>query len=420
MKNRFALKLIATCALALGAGTAFSQDVIKIANIVELSGGGATAGTNFKNGVELAVREINASGGILGKQIQTTTADTQSNPGVAKGLTQKAIDDNVFAIFGPVFSGSIMVSMAESRRAEVPNFTGGEAASITQQGNPYVFRTSFTQATAMPKVARYMTDQAKLKSVAVIYVNNDFGKGGMDMIRKSLANSPTKILAEISTEPSQIDFSAAVLRVKQSDADGVFVYSNEEESARLLRELRKQGWTKPIIGETTLTGQKVIELAGEAANGAIAHVGLTVDAPIPAIRAFRAKFERDYKYISDHNGMKGYSGVYVLKAAIEKAGKLDRKAVALAMKGLKVNTDKYPGALMYTEFDDKGDLDRMSFMVQVKNGKQEVVELITPLTQVTASASPTVAPATKAAAAKPAAAKPAATKPAADKAAAKP
>lgn len=410
MKKRFALQLIAACALAMGSTAGFAQDVIKIANIVELSGGGATAGTNFKNGVELAVREINATGGILGKKIQTSTADTQSNPGVAKGLTQKAIDDNVFAIFGPVFSGSIMVSMAESRRAEVPNFTGGEAASITEQGNPYVFRTSFTQATAMPKVGRYISDQAKLKSIAVIYVNNDFGKGGMDSIRKALANSPTKILAEISTEPGQVDFSAAVLRAKQSNADGVFAYSNEEESARLLRELRKQGWTKPIIGETTLTGQKVIELAGEAANGAIAHVGLTVDAPVPAIRAFKAKFEKEYKYISDHNGMKGYSGVYVLKAAIERAGKLDRKAVAEAMKGLKVNTDKYPGALMYTEFDNKGDLDRMSFMVEVKNGKQEVIDMVPPLGLATRDVGKAVPLASAAPAPKPAASKPAAKK----------
>jgi len=410
MNKRFALQLIAACALAASGTAAFAQDVIKIANIVELSGGGATAGTNFKNGVELAVREINANGGILGKKIQTTTADTQSNPGVAKGLTQKAIDDNVFAIFGPVFSGSIMVSMAESRRAEVPNFTGGEAASITEQGNPYVFRTSFTQATAMPKVARYMSEQAKLKSIAVIYVNNDFGKGGMDAIRKALANSPTKILSEISTEPGQVDFSAAVLRAKQSNADAVFAYSNEEESARLLRELRKQGWTKPIVGETTLTGQKVIELAGEAANGAIAHVGLTVDAPVPAIRAFKAKFEKEYKYISDHNGMKGYSGVYVLKAAIEKAGKLDRKAVAEAMKGLKVNTDKYPGALMYTEFDNKGDLDRMSFMVEVKNGKQEVIDMVPPLGLATRDVSKSMPLASAAPAPAKAASKPAAKK----------
>ncbi len=379
MKKRLALKLMAACVLTASATLGFAQDVIKIADIVELSGAGATAGTNFKNGVELAVKEINAAGGILGKKIQTITTDTQSNPGVAKGLTQKAIDNDVFAIFGPVFSGSIMVSMAESRRAEVPNFTGGEAASITEQGNPYVFRTSFTQATAMPKVARYISDEAKLKTIAIIYVNNDFGKGGLDMIKKALASSPTKVVAEISTESGQVDFSAAVLRAKQSNADGVFAYSNEEESARLLRELRKQGWTKPVIGETTLTGQKVIDLAGDAANGAIAHVGLTVDAPVPAIRAFRAKFEKEYKYVSDHNGMKGYSGIYVLKAAIEKVGKLDRKAVAAALHTLKVKAADQPGVLMDVAFDSKGDLDRESFMVEVKNGKQVVIATLPPL-----------------------------------------
>ena len=373
MQKRFTLKLLAASAVLMACGSALAQDTIKIANIVELSGGGATAGTNFKNGVELAVKEINASGGILGKKIQTMTSDTQSNPGVAKGLTQKAVDDNVFAIFGPVFSGSIMVSMAESRKAEIPNFTGGEAASITMQGNPYIFRTSFTQATAMPKVARYISDQAKLKSIAIIYVNNDFGKGGLDMIRRALEKSSTKVLAEISTDAGQVDFSAAVLKAKQSNADGVFVYSNEEESARLLRELRKQGWNKPIVGETTLTGQKVIELAGEAANGAVAHVGLTVDAPIPAIRAFRAKFEKEYKYISDHNGMKGYSGIYTLKVAIEKVGKLDRKAVAVAMRTLKASTAKEPGILMDVSFDANGDLDRESFLVEVKNGQQVVI-----------------------------------------------
>ena len=300
---------------------------------------------------------------------------------MAKGLTQKAIDQDVFAVFGPVFSGSIMVSMAETRRAEIPNFTGGEAAAITTQGNSYVFRTSFTQATAMPKIARYITDQAKVKTLAVIYVNNDFGKGGREMLMKALDKSPTKIVADVSTDSGQVDFSAAVLKAKQSNADAVFAYTNEEESARLLRELRKQGWNKPVIGETVLTSQKVIELAGEAANGAVAHVGLTVDAPLPAIRAFRAKFEREYKYISDHNGMKGYSGVFALKAAIEKVGKLDRKAVAKAMHTLKVKAADQPGILMDVEFDAKGDLDRDSFLTEVKNGKQEVVATIPPLSK---------------------------------------
>jgi branched-chain amino acid transport system substrate-binding protein len=365
-----------TVGFALGATNALAQQTVNIANIVELSGAGATSGTNFKNGVELAVKEINAVGGILGRKIQSTTADTQTNPGIAKALTQKAVDQDAFAVFGPVFSGSIMVSMAETRRAEIPNFTGGEAASITMQGNPYVFRTSFTQATAMPKIARYITDQAKVKSLALIYVNNDFGKGGREMLMKALEKSNTKIVADVSTDSGQVDFSAAVIKAKQSNADAVFVYTNEEESARALRELRKQGWNKPIIGETVLTSQKVIELAGEAANGAVAHVGLTVDAPLPAIRAFRAKFEKEYKYISDHNGLKGYSGVYALKAAIEKVGKFDKKLVAKAMHTLKVKAADQPGILMDVEFDANGDLDRESFMTEVRNGKQEITGIL--------------------------------------------
>jgi branched-chain amino acid transport system substrate-binding protein len=150
MKKRFALKFIAVAAFAVSAGASFGQNVIKIANIVELSGGGATAGTNFKNGVELAVKEINAAGGVLGQKIQTITSDTQTNPGVAKGLTQKAVDDDVFAVFGPVYSGSIMVSMAESRRAEVPNFTGGEAASITARATPMCFAPALASPPAFP------------------------------------------------------------------------------------------------------------------------------------------------------------------------------------------------------------------------------------------------------------------------------
>lgn len=380
MTQRFSLKLVALCAIALGTSLAQAQDAIKIANIVELSGPGTTAGTLFKNGAELAIKEINAAGGILGKKISFTSEDTQTNPGVAKGLTQKAVDNGVHAIFGPVYSGSIMVSMAESKRGETPNFTGGEAAAITQQGNPYVFRTSFGQSIAFPKLAKYINAKG-VKSLAVIYVNNDFGKGGRDTITKLLAGTPTNIVADISTDAGQVDFSAAVLKAKQSNADAVFVYTNEEESARALRELRKQGWNKPIIGETTLVGQKVIELAGDAANGAVAHVGLTVDAPNPLMLKFKAKYYQEYKSISDHNGIKGYTGVYMLKSAIEKAGKVDRKAIAAALRNSCFTAAKNPGLIMDVCFDDKGDIDRDSYMVEVKAGRGEVVATLPPLTK---------------------------------------
>jgi branched-chain amino acid transport system substrate-binding protein len=374
---RRSFTLVAAGALcALGAGLAQAQQTIKLAVLQELSGAGATAGTNAKNGALLAIKEINEAGGILGKKIEASVSDTQSNPGVAKGLATKAVDDDVFAVIGPTFSGSIMVSMAETKRAQIPNFTGGEAAAITQQGNPYIFRTSFTQTTAMPKVARYIASNLKAKTVAVLFVNNDFGKGGRDSFAKAAEAAGLKVVADISTESGQVDWSAPVLKAKQSNPDAIFVYTNEEESARALRELRKQGVTKPIVGETTLTGQKVIELAGDAANGAVAHVGLTVDAPNPLMLKFKAKFFQEYKYICDHNGIKGYTGIYLLKAGIEKVGKLDRVAVAKALHGLHVSAAKEPGVLMDVTVDANGDLDRESFIVEVKDGKQVVKETL--------------------------------------------
>jgi branched-chain amino acid transport system substrate-binding protein len=380
MQKRFAFKLIAAASLAAVSFVSFAQQApIKIAALVELSGAGASSGTQFHNGIKLAVADINAAGGILGRKLELSSNDTTTQPGVALALTKKAIDNDTFAIFGPVFSGSILVSMKESQKAEVPNWTGGEAASITMQGNPYVFRTSFTQATAMPKAANYIKSQANIKKIAIMYVNNDFGKGGLDMMKKALAGSNVQVVAEISTDSNQVDFSAPVIKAKQANADATFMYVNEDESARALREFKKQGYDKPLIGETTLTGQKVIELAGDAANGARGHVGLTGDAPIPRLLNYKVKYFKAYGHETDHNGIKGYTGVYSMKAAIEKAGKVDRKAVAAAMKGLKISADKEPGILMNVGFDDKGDLDRESFMTEVKGGKQVVVAVLPPL-----------------------------------------
>jgi branched-chain amino acid transport system substrate-binding protein len=366
---------------AAGFGTAsVAADTLKIAEIVELTGPGTTSGTNFKDGVNLAVKEINAAGGILGRQIESTVADTQSNPGIAKGLVQKAVDDDVFAVFGPVFTGSIMVSMAVTEDAKVPNFVGGEGAEITQKGNKYVFRTSLTQADAMPKVARYLDSRKDINSVAVLFVNNDFGKGGRDAIIEALKKTHVKVVDDISTASGQVDFSSAVVKLKQSNADALFSYTNEEESARLLRELKKQGWDKPIIGETTIAGQKVIELAGPAAaNGVLAHVGLTVDAPLPGLKKFGEDFKASTGYASDHNGIKGYTAVYMLKAAIEKVGKFDRQAVTDTLHGMHISAKDHPGVLMDVTIDDKGDLDRESFLVQVVDGKQKVIDTLPPL-----------------------------------------
>ena len=140
---------------------------------------------------------------------------------------------------------------------------------------------------------------------------------------KALAAQGIKVVADISTDPGQIDFSAVVLQIKQANPDVLFAYLTEEEGARLLRELKKQGFNKPIVGETAIIGQKVID-----------------------------------------------------KAATEKIGKFDSKALAAALHGAKISTKETPGVLLDVSFDQNGDLDRESFIIKVVNGKQQVVATV--------------------------------------------
>ena len=149
-------------------GAAVAQDTVKIANLIELSGNGAAIGTNWTDAVNMAVEEINAAGGVLGKKIVVTNYDTQSTPGTSRAQMQKALDDEPYVVLGPIFSSSTRVNMALSKRAGVPQIVGSEAASITQQGHPTIFRTSFGQAMGMPKLVKYLKETVKAKSVAII------------------------------------------------------------------------------------------------------------------------------------------------------------------------------------------------------------------------------------------------------------
>ena len=365
--------LFIAIALALPLVAFAQQPPVSIIGLLELSGTGATSGTNFDNGVKLAIKEINAAGGILGRQIDYATWDTQTNPGVAKALAKKASDQGVYVVMGPVFSGSILVSMTETQRAEITKLTGGEAPLVTRQGNPYIFRTSITLGSMFPKLARYINGTVKAKTVAIIYGNDDAGKGARDAARKSLEAVGVKVLTDISTEPGQVDFSSAVLLAKRSEAGALVVYVNEEEAARLLRALKSMSYDKPVLGATVLVAPSVIKLAGDSANGAIGVVDLAAAAPQASLKGFHQRFTDAYKYTSDHNGIKGYTGMYIVKAMTERVGKFDSKALAKALHGAKISAKDYPGVLLDVVYDDAGDLDRESFLIKVQNGEQVVI-----------------------------------------------
>jgi branched-chain amino acid transport system substrate-binding protein len=362
--------------LLAGGPAARAVDTIHLADVAELSGSGATVGTNWKNGIDLAVEEINAHGGILGANIVVTHADSQSNAGIAKAEMQKALDSEPYALLGPGYSGSVKVCEPLAAEAGIAEIMGGEAADLTRTGNKYVFRTSFGQQSSMPKIAKYIAENLKAKTAAVVYVNNDFGRGGHDMILKEFAARGVKVVLDDSTEAGQPDFAADALKVKNANPDVAFIYLNEEESARMLKELRKADVKAPLVGETTLIGQKVIELAGDAANGALGHVGLTTDAPVPALKAYRNRFYTKYHYVPDHNGIKGYLAVYMIKAASEKMGKLDPKGLPAALHGLTITTAMEPNILMDVTIDENGDIDRESFLGKVIEGKQVINEVL--------------------------------------------
>jgi branched-chain amino acid transport system substrate-binding protein len=363
-------------ALALAPLAAHAQATVDIPDIAELSGPGAVSGTNWRDGVILAEEEVNAAGGILGRKIATTHADTQSNPGIARAQVQKALDGDPYVVLGPIFSGSVKVTMALTQKAKVPNLMGGEAAELTQMGNPYIFRMAFGQQFSIPKIANYVADGMKAKSVVVVWVNNDYGKGGHDNFVAEMNRRHIKVAADLSTEQGQADFASDVIKAKQAKADAVFIYCNEEESARFLREAKAQGLTTPIVGDTTLLSQKVVELAGPAANGIRGHLGLTADAPEPLVQAFTAKFTKRFGYKPDHNGIKGYTAIYLIKYVTEKIGGFDRQKFADTLHGLSVTAKEAPGLLMDASWDKNGDIDRESFLAEIVDGKQKITAIL--------------------------------------------
>jgi len=355
-------------------GVAQAQETVKIGIVAELSGAGAPSGTNWRDGIKIAVEEINGEGGILGKKIDLGEYDTQTDPQVSRALVQKAIDEGAYAIWGTIYSGSTMVNMLVAQQNSTPQFVGSEAPGVVEKGNPFVYRTSSGAQKGVPALTSYFTDTLKAKKVAVAWVNNEFGKGGHDVFIEEMKKAGIEVIADVPSEQAQTDYAADVAKLKEAKPDAVFVYMNQEESARFLIEAKKQSLSMPLVGEVTLTEAKVIELAGGAAEGAIAHVGVTATATdVPGIGAFAKKFEETFKRKPTHDAIKGYVGAWTTKYVTEMVGDFDGEAFAEKMHGLCLKAADHPKILLDTCWDDRGEMSRPSFMVQVKDGAPVVI-----------------------------------------------
>lgn len=369
--------LAVTTAVLTATGAAQAQKIMKLGMVAELSGPGAPAGTNWRDGIKIAVEEINADGGILQNKVELIEYDTQTDPQVSRALVQKAIDEGAFAILGTIYSGSTMVNMLVAQQNSTPQFVGSEAPSIVEKGNPFVYRTSSGAQKGVPALTAYFTDTLKAKKVGVAWVNNEFGKGGRDVFVEEMKKAGIEVIADVASEQAQTDYAADVSKLKEANPEAVFVYMNQEESARFLIEAKKQALPMPLIGEVTLTEAKVIELAGAAAEGAIAHVGVTATATdVPGIGDFAKKFEETFKRKPTHDAIKGYVGAWTTKYVTELVGEADGEAFAEKMHGLCLKAADYPKILLDTCWDENGEMSRPSFMVQVKDGAPVVIDTV--------------------------------------------
>jgi branched-chain amino acid transport system substrate-binding protein len=368
--------LVLALGLGAAAAPAAAQGTVKLPIVAEITGGGASVGAMWRDAIQLAIEEINRKGGILGARLETSVQDTQTDPPTSVAVMRRVLNDKPFAVFGTVYSSSTVANMEIARQAGVPQFTGSESVIITQKGNDNIFTTSFAQDVGMAKQVRWLLEDMKAEKIALVWVNNAFGKGGRDMFVGYLKERGKAPVLDISTEVQQADFTPELVKIRAAGATHVMVYSHEEENARFMIQLRKIGLAVEPVGETTLCTQTTITPGGAAVNGAKCHVGLVATAPVPSMVEMGRRFQEKFNRVPDHNAYKGYIGVHMLKAAVQRVGSWDQAKVRACLHNNLFTTVEEPGLLMDVYINDKGGMDRPSFIVEVKDQKPVVAKTV--------------------------------------------
>ncbi len=341
------------------------------------------AGVNWRAGVEHGIRDVNESGGILGCQIDIEWQDTQADPDISKQVVAEGAELDPYTIMGTVFSGSTIVNMVEAQRAMIPQIVGSESPAITDRAengdNDFIFRTSFGGDSGAPKLVQFMVEEG-VEKVDLIYKNDEFGVGGAEAHREAFEAAGIAIGEEIVVQPEQIDLSAEVSQLAATDSDAVFVFFSEIETGAFHSEVAVQGFEKPLWGADPLTAGASIELATPgSADGARSHSGVVADAPLfEDWLAAHNELHPDITSV-DHNNIKGYIGVYVVKEITERMGSFDRDAFPATLHCASITVEDEPGVLLDVSYDANGDVDRESFIVEVVDGVATVIATVPPL-----------------------------------------
>ena len=362
------LSLLLTCA------GAWAQ--IPLAGVIEARGVGAPAALSFKNGYLMAIDEVNAAGGVLGQKLVLTQFDIDTAPEAAVDAMQKALTGKPFAILGPQFSGITAAAMKHSAALSVPHFTGGEAASLTRKFHPSLLRTSLSQSGSAPRMSALVAFGLDARKVGVLWIDNEFGRDGRAVLNDFFRRRNVSVGFDAPIKPGAQDLAATVAALKQAEVDALVLYATENESIEALKELRRQGFAKPIVADGLVASQKVIDGAQGAAEGVLVHMNNSVDAASPQVQAFVRRYEARYRARPDLNSIKGFFAVQMIKAGIEVAGKVDQAAFLHAVHNARFDAGRFPELLGSVSYDFFGDLNRTSYFAQIRKARPQILASI--------------------------------------------
>jgi branched-chain amino acid transport system substrate-binding protein len=332
-------RFIAACSLAASiVSPAFAADPIVFGLVDEVTGPQAEAGVLTAQGAKLAVEEINAAGGIMGRQVELRIEDNQSaNPTTVLAYT-KLIEAGVVAVIGPLRSTQVQAASPTIAKSKVPAVIGGSDPSLTRVNNPWIFRVRPNDLYSSKVMAEYGVKELKKRKWAIVHSTDTFGSGGKNALVDALkAQGIEPVLIQGYTNNSQ-DFTPTVLQIKSSGADIIGSYmTNAPDVGIFARQLRQLGVQVDWIGSTSVVTETAMKLAGEALWGVHSIADFATEANDEA-RGFTKRYKAKYGLEPDLFSAWSYGGVYLLKNAIEKAKSTDPEAVRNAMlsiKGLK-------------------------------------------------------------------------------------
>lgn len=326
---KLALALVAVLALAGCAKT--ESSTIKIGGIYPLSGGVAVYGVEARNGVQMAVEEINAAGGINGKQIELIAEDDEGNPektvNAYKKLTTK---DGVRFIVGSLTSGctQAITSLAQAQKVIVVA-PAATMASITDAGN-FIFRVCFIDPFQGTVGAKFSSENLGAKNAAILYdVGNDYSVGLYENFKIAFEAAGGKIIAAESYNTGDKDFNAQLTKIKNAKPDVVYLPDYYSTVALIAKQLRAQGITAPIVGADGWGG--IAENAGDEVLNGFYSDHYAADSTDPKVIDFVSKYTTKFSVKPTAFAALGYDAMYVIKDAMVSSGSIDPVKVQAAL-----------------------------------------------------------------------------------------